>query len=149
GADHRDPGEEEGAVGLGWWGRLRGRGLLALAEIRSTGAGGGGSSRPRSLVCPAWALTWRWKVLRGLGHRDPREPQGDAREGGAEGSGERTDGPTNRNRIRGDTDQGERASDRETLVTKDRRRKSGGRGGTVSVLIGGDLASRLKGRRSD
>src|SRR5207244_2830530 len=37
--------------------------------------------------------------------------------------------------------------DRETLVTEARRRKSGSRGGTVSVLIWGDLASRLKGRR--
>jgi hypothetical protein len=86
-------------------------------------------------------------VLRELGHRDSREPQGRAREGSSEGSGERTDGPTNRNRIRGDADQGERACDREALVTKDRQRKSGGRVGTVSVLIWGDLASRLKGRR--
>ena len=87
------------------------------------------------------------KVLRGLGHRDPREPQGRDREGASEGSGERTDGPTNRNRIRGDAEQGERANDREALVTKARWRRSGGRVGTVSVLIWGDLALRLKGRR--
>lgn len=43
--------------------------------------------------------------------------------------------------------QGERATDREALVTKVRRRKSGGRVGRASVLIWGDLASRLKGRR--
>jgi hypothetical protein len=82
------------------------------------------------------------KVLRGLGHRDSREPQG-----ASEGSGKRTDGPTNRKRIRGGAEQGERATDREALVTKGRRRKSGGRVGTVSVLIWGDLALRLKGRR--
>jgi hypothetical protein len=87
------------------------------------------------------------EVLRGLGHRDSREPQERNREGAFGGSGERTDGPTNRNRIRGDAEQGERATDRETVVTKARRRKSGGRGGTVSVLIWGDLAPCLKGRR--
>jgi hypothetical protein len=86
------------------------------------------------------------KVLRELGHRDSREPQGRDREGASEGSGERTGGPTNRNRIGGGVEQGERATDREALVTKARRRKSGGRVGTVSVLIWGDLASRLKGR---
>jgi hypothetical protein len=41
--------------------------------------------------------------------------------------------------------QGERASDREALVTEGRRRKSGGRDGKASVLIWGDLASHLKG----
>ena len=64
-----------------------------------------------------------------------------------EGSGERNRGPTNRNRIRGEAEQGERASDREALVTKVRRRKSGGRAVKASVLTWGDLASRLKGRR--
>src|SRR5213594_4794832 len=87
------------------------------------------------------------KVLRELGHKDPREPQGDGRESGAEGSGERTCGPTNRNRIAGDADQGERASDREALVTKGRRRRSGGRAGKASALIRGGLALRPKGRR--
>src|SRR6266849_5454198 len=88
------------------------------------------------------------KVLRELGHRNPREPQGDGREASAEGSGERTCGPTNRNRIAGDVEQGERADDREALVTKGRRRKSGGRAGKASALIRGGLASRLKGQRS-
>jgi len=55
------------------------------------------------------------KVLRELGHRNPREPQGGGREAEAEGSG---CGPTNRNRIWGDADQGERAVNREALVTK-------------------------------
>jgi len=53
----------------------------------------------------------------------------------------------NKNRIRGDDDQGERASDREALVAKGRRRKSGGRGEKAIVLTWGDLALRLKGRR--
>src|SRR6266516_3806705 len=88
------------------------------------------------------------RVLRELGHRNPREPQGGSREADAEGSGERTCGPTNRNRISGDSDQGERATDREALVTNGRRRRSGGRAGKASALIRGGLASRLKGRRS-
>jgi hypothetical protein len=61
---------------------------------------------------------WEVRVLRGVGHNNPREPQGDGREAGAEGSGERTCGPTNRNRIEGDADQSERAHNREALVTK-------------------------------
>jgi hypothetical protein len=85
------------------------------------------------------------QVLRRSGHGEPREPQGFDREVEAEGSGKRNHGPTNRNRIRGDADQGERAIDRETLVTKGRCRKSGGRVMKASVLIRGDLASHLKG----
>ena len=94
---------------------------------------------------PIMGADWEVKVLRELGHKDPREPQGRNREGASEGSGERTDGPTNRNRIRGEVDQGERAMDREALVTNDRQRKSGGRGGKASALIWGDLASHLNG----
>jgi hypothetical protein len=81
------------------------------------------------------------------GHRDRSEAQGSAREGGAEGSVERTHGPMYKNRIRGDVVQGERANDREALVAKGRRRKSGGRVGKARVLTWGDLALRLKGRR--
>lgn len=66
-----------------------------------------------SLVRPAWALTRRWKSS-----GNPREPQGGGREADAEGSGEQTCEPTNRNRIRGAADQGERANDREALPTK-------------------------------
>ena len=67
---------------------------------------------------PSMGTDGEVKVLRGLGHRDPREPQGRNREGASEGSGERTNGPTNRNRIRGIVEQGERAIDRDALVTK-------------------------------
>ena len=101
----------------------------------------------RRRCTPSTGAELEVEVLRGLGHRDSREPQGRDREGASEGSGKRTDGPTNRNWIRGGAGQGERADDRETLVTKARCRKSGGRVGTVSVLIRGDLASCLKGRR--
>jgi hypothetical protein len=52
-----------------------------------------------------------------------------------------------KNRIRGGADQGERAGDREALVTKGRRRKSGGRAVKERVLTWGDLALWLKGRR--
>src|SRR5439155_5122984 len=103
-------------------------------------------ARAESHVCmPSMGADLEVRVIRGLGHRDPREPQGGAREGGAESSGERTDGLTNRNRIRGGTGQSERANDCEALVTKGRRRRSGSRVGKASVLIWGDLASHLKG----
>src|SRR5206468_5521563 len=59
----------------------------------------------------------------------------------AEGSGERSCGPTNRNRIRGGAEQGERARNREALGTKARRRRSGGRAAKADVLTRGDLAS--------
>jgi len=59
------------------------------------------------------------------------------------GSVERNCGPMNKNRI--EADQGERARDREALVTKGRRRKSGGRAVKECVLTWGDLASCLKG----
>ena len=99
----------------------------------------------RGCCTPDMGTDWEVEVLREPGHRNPREPQGGGREVDAEGSGERTCGPTNRNRISGDADQGERATDREALVTKGRRRKSGGRAGKASVLIRGDLTLRLKG----
>ena len=60
---------------------------------------------------------------------------------------ERSCGPMNKNRIEGVAGQGERARDREALVTKDRRRKSGGRAVKECVLTWGDLASSLKGPR--
>ena len=60
---------------------------------------------------------------------------------------ERSCGPMNKNRIEGAADQGERAMDREALVTKGRWRKSGGRAGKECVLTWGDLALCLKGQR--
>ena len=61
-----------------------------------------GSPQPSVSCAPSMGVGLEVEVLRGLGRRDPSEPQGVAREGGAEGSGERTRVPTNRNRIRGD-----------------------------------------------
>ena len=61
---------------------------------------------------------------------------------------ERICGPMNKNRIEGVADQGERANGREALVTKARRRRSGGGAVKECVLTWGDLALRLKGRRS-
>jgi len=55
--------------------------------------------------------------------------------------------PMNKNRIEGVAEQGERASNREALVTKARRRRCGGCAMKESVLTWGDLALRLKGRR--
>jgi hypothetical protein len=62
-------------------------------------------------------------------------------------AGSETCGATNRNRIGGGADQGERAIDREALATKERFRKSDARAGTVGGLTWGDLASPLKGGR--
>jgi hypothetical protein len=77
----------------------------------------------------------------------PSKPQGRGREAGAERSGERIRGSTNRNRIRGAANQGERARDREALATEGKQRKSGDRAGKAVVLTWGGLALRLKGRR--
>ena len=55
---------------------------------------------------------------------------------------------TNRNRIRGVVEQGERANVREALTTKAWRRRSGDGAGKVEVLTWGDLALCLKGRRA-
>jgi hypothetical protein len=52
-----------------------------------------------------------------------------------------------KNRIEGAVEQGERARNREALVIKARRRKSGGCAVKECVLTWGDLASCLKGRR--
>ena len=56
-------------------------------------------------------------------------------------------GPMNKNRIEGVANQGERAENREALVTKGMRRRFGGRAVKEWALIWGDLALRLKGRR--
>ena len=60
---------------------------------------------------------------------------------------ERSCGPMNKNRIKGAADQGERARDREALVTKGKRRRSGGRAVKECALTWGDLALCLKGQR--
>ena len=60
---------------------------------------------------------------------------------------ERSRGPMDKNRIGGGAEQGERATNREALVIKAKRRKSGGRAAKDCVLTWGDLASCLKGRR--
>ena len=60
---------------------------------------------------------------------------------------ERNCGPMDKNRIGGAADPGERATNREALVIKGERRKSGGRAVKECVLTWGDLALCLKGRR--
>ena len=60
---------------------------------------------------------------------------------------DRSCGPMNKNRIEGAADRGERARNREALVIKGKRRRSGGRAVKECVLTWGDLASRPKGRR--
>ena len=52
-----------------------------------------------------------------------------------------------KNRIEGVAEQGERARNREALVAKAKRRKSGGCAVKECVLTWGDLALCLKGRR--
>jgi hypothetical protein len=51
----------------------------------------------------------------------------------------------NKNRIEGAAKQGERANDREAVVTKARRRRSGGGAVKECVLTWGDLASHPNG----
>ena len=60
---------------------------------------------------------------------------------------ERNCEPMNKNRIEGGAEQGERARNREALVVKAKRRRSGGCAVKECVLTWGDLALCLKGRR--
>ena len=62
---------------------------------------------------------------------------------------ERNCEPMDKNRIEGVAEQGERASFREALVIKTKRRKFGGCAVKECVLTRGDLASWLKGRRGN
>src|SRR6202022_2936932 len=92
------------------------------------------------------ALLWV-KVPSRVDHSERSEAQlheGDRVWGG---SVERSCGPMNKNRIEGVADQGERAINREALVIKGKRRRSGGRAVKECVLTWGDLASCPKGRR--
>ena len=57
--------------------------------------------------------------------------------------------PMNKNHIEGAAKQGERARNREALVTKARWRRCGGCAAKECVLTWGDLASCLKGRRGN
>lgn len=57
-------------------------------------------------------------------------------------------GLMNKKRIRGGDDRGERANDREAPLANERRRRSDSRASKVDGLTWGDLALRLKGRRS-
>jgi len=110
---------------------------------------GGVVSAPPSFLLgvPGMGDDLEVRVLLEPGCRDQREAQGADREGGAEGSVERTRESTNRNRIGGAADRGERANDREAPATEGKRRRSGDCAGKVIVITRGDLASRLKGRR--
>lgn len=58
------------------------------------------------------------------------------------------DGLMNKKRIPGADEQGERANDREALVANARRCRSDSRASKVDALTWGDLASCLKGQRS-
>ena len=64
-----------------------------------------------------------------------------------EGSVERSREPMDKNRIEGVAEQGERAMNREALVIKAKRRKSGGCAAKECVLTWGDPALCLKGQR--
>ena len=96
---------------------------------------------------PSMGIDLEVEVLSRAGHSERSEPQSVVPRGRREGSGKRSCGPTNRNRIEGGAEQGKRATDREALLTKARRRRSGGRAAKADVLTRGDLALRLKGRR--
>ncbi len=100
------------------------------------------------IVRPAWAHSWRCKSSRDLATGTERKRKGGRVTDRLEEAWKVTHGPTNRNRIRGAADQGERATNREALVANGKRRRCGGRVGKECVLTRGDLALRLKGRRA-
>lgn len=100
------------------------------------------------MVRPARAHSWRCKSSRDLATGTERKRKGGRVTDRLKEAWKVTHGPTYRNRIQGAADQGERARNREALVANGKRRKSGGRVGKECVLTRGDLALRLKGRRS-
>src|SRR6185436_8513763 len=72
-----------------------------------------------SLGVPSMKSDQEVRVLWGTRSQEPRANRKvTAREGGAESSGERNRASTNRNRIRGAVNQGERPNAREALATK-------------------------------
>jgi hypothetical protein len=94
----------------------------------------GAANPPPRLLCAQHGARQRVQVPSRVGHSERSEAQlheGD-RVWGA--SVERNCGPMNKNRIDGGANQGERANNREALVTKGRRRKSGGRAVKACVL---------------
>jgi hypothetical protein len=97
------------------------------------------------MVRPSWAPTWRWKSSPELATAREAKRKGGRATDRLEEAWSVIHGPTNRNRIRGDANRGERASDREAPVAKGLRRKSGGRVEKAGVLTRGDLALHLKG----
>ena len=111
-------------------------GLLTLRHKSPSRFGEGG------LFCggPGMGDDLEVKVLPEPGRRDRREAQGVRREAYAERSVKRTRESTNRNRIRGAADRGERTTDREAPATKGKRRRSGDCAGKVIVLTRGGLA---------
>src|SRR5262245_297528 len=90
------------------------RGLLGLPLGSLTGDHG---------ISCSWGLAFRCLRLRrgAWAHQGEGSDKGRVREDSAKGSGPPNHEPTNRNRIRGVADQGERAFDREALATKGRR----------------------------
>jgi hypothetical protein len=116
------------------------------ADPHAGWCGRGEAERPPPIpIAPSMGALLRVKVPSRVGHNERSEAQlheGDRVWGG---SVERNCGPMDKNRIEGGADQGERARNREALVTKGRRRKSGGRAVKECVLTWGDLALCLKG----
>ena len=99
-------------------------------------------------MCPARPHSWRCKSSRDLATGTERKRKGGRVTDRLKEAWKVTHGPTYRNRIQGAANQGERAKNREALVANGKRRKFGGRVGKECVLTRGDLALRLKGRRS-
>ena len=94
---------------------------------------------------PGTGAHWRYKSSREL--ITANEAKRNCMRATECGKGKRSCEPMNKNRIEGVAEQGERAWNREALVIKARRRRSGGCAAKECVLTRGDLALRLKGRR--
>ena len=102
---------------------------------------------PLFLVRPARAHSWRWKSSRKLATaNEVKRNCGRVTDRGEEAWSVNRE-PMNKNRIEGVAEQGERAKNREALVAKAKRRRSGGCAVKECVLTRGDLALCLKGRR--
>ena len=96
---------------------------------------------------PAWASTWRWKSSRELVTASEANRRASDREDGVKEAGSEAAGRRTGTGIEGGAEQGERATSGKALVTKARRRRSGGRAAKADVLTRGGLALCPKGRR--
>jgi hypothetical protein len=99
------------------------------------------------MVRPAWAHSCGWKSRHKLVTASEAKRNCERETDRGEEAWNVNREPMNKNRIEGVAQQGERAMNREALVTKAKRRRCGGCAMKECAITWGDLALCLKGRR--